>query len=233
MPILGSLEELWRRSLDLNTRYYGAIGRLTVDYLKELASTVSTLGTTQPTTGGHDAFGAQPPRPSHTHGAATSHTHGAQPSAAQSSTAGAMVLEGEIGSRVLGVFLVENHLKHEISARVIASAFIDESGRIVQPVLVFDPEAIVLGPGEQSLVRVAAVIDATLEPGVRYAGQFTIPELTGTRIPVVLRRRAGHEHRVIEVDDARADDATQPEATIRRRRRAKAKPAPRVGEREG
>jgi hypothetical protein len=226
MPILGSLEELWRRSLDLNTRYYGAIGRLTVDYLKDLASTVSTLGTPQPT-GGHNAVGAQAPR--------TTHTHGSTPSAApQTSTAGAMVLEGEIGSRALGVFLVENHLSHEVSAKVIASAFIDESGRMVRPVLVFDPETIALRPGEQSLARVTAVIDATLEPGVRYAGQFTIPELTGTRIPVVLRRRAGHEQGAVEAEtSARADDAAQPSVKTRRSQRAKAKPAPGVGEREG
>lgn len=179
MPDLSKLEELWRRSLDLNVRYYGAVGRLTADYFKDLASVLANLGTPQ------------------TQGAskASVNTEGSRAAAAaspapQSSAAASMVLEGEAGGRVLGVFMVENHLSQGISAKVVASPFADAAGRTVQPLMAFEPETIVLGPGEQLLVRVLAVIDETLEPDVRYLGQFTIPGLAGTRIPVVLRRRA-------------------------------------------
>jgi hypothetical protein len=34
------------------------------------------------------------------------------------------------------------------------------------------------------------VIDSSLEPGVRYRGEFSIPELRGTRIPVIVKRRS-------------------------------------------
>ena len=36
MANFGSLEEVWRQSLELNIRYYGALGRLTVNYYKDL-----------------------------------------------------------------------------------------------------------------------------------------------------------------------------------------------------
>ncbi len=176
MADLNKLEELWRRSLDLNVRYYGAVGRLTADYLKELASFISGGTATQPASGlsASPAAAAASPAPSQS---------------TQAQTAGAMVLEGEAGGRVLGVFMVENHLGQAINAKVSTSPFTDDEGRTAQPLLAFEPETVALGPGEQTLVRVVAVIDETLEPGSRYLGQFTIPGLAGTRIPVVLRRR--------------------------------------------
>lgn len=100
-----------------------------------------------------------------------------------------MVLEGEAGSSALGVFLVENRFGQEISACVVASAFTDEAGKQVQPDLKFDPEMLNLKPGEQLLVRVEATIDENLELEASYYGEFAVPELTGTRIRVVLRRR--------------------------------------------
>src|SRR5262249_121912 len=84
-----------------------------------------------------------------------------------------------------------NNLGHEVSARVKASAFSDADGRSVQPSFTFDPDLIVLAPAEQLLVRVMLLIDDSLEPEVRYRGEFTIPELPPTHIPIVLRRRPG------------------------------------------
>ena len=178
MSKLGSLEEVWRRSLDLNLRYYGALGRLTADYLKELVTAVSESQTPQPENGGSSTSQSGPSTPQ---------VEVSQPSRS-AKHAGAMVLEGEAGTSAVGVFLVENHLTRDISARVVASAFFAENGHEVRPVMLFDPETIALRSGEQSLVRVSTVIDETLDPEVRYSGHFTIPELVGTRIPVVLRR---------------------------------------------
>ena len=177
MSTFSSLEEIWRRSLDLNLRYYGAVGKLTADYVRDLAATFSEArkqqdptGTPTPPTG----TTAKPP------------TEHVAPGATK--PAGAMVLEGVSGSKVLGVFLVDNHLDRPISAKVVSSSFVSVDGREVSPTFVFDPETVVLGSREQALVRVVAFIDETMAPEVRYLGQLTIPELMGTPIPVVLRR---------------------------------------------
>jgi hypothetical protein len=159
--------EVIQRAMDLNLRYYGAIGQLTADYVKELMA----------------AFGDAKRL-----AADGGSTRAASPPSREASPA-AMVLEAEAGNSALGVFLVENQLPQDIQAQVIASAFTDSLGRSVHPSLVFDPATVTLGPKEQLLVRVSAMITDELEPGVRYQGELTIPALRGTRIPIVLRRR--------------------------------------------
>jgi hypothetical protein len=170
MAGLESFQELVRRSLELNVRYYSAIGRLTTDYVRDLLTTVSEVRA-QPS--------AAQPSPGVT----------ASPMPAPEAV---MILEGEAGSSAPGVFLVENNLSQEISACVVASVFTDEAGKQIQPAFKFDPEMINLKPGEQLLVRVEAAIDENLEPEASYYGAFAVPELTGTRIRVVLRRRLVH-----------------------------------------
>jgi hypothetical protein len=54
---------------------------------------------------------------------------------------------------------------------------------------------VILGPGEQAVVRVAAKLDDAFEPGVAYRGEITIPGVSERRIPVVLRRRMAGEPR--------------------------------------
>ena len=177
MSTFSSLEEIWRRSLDLNLRYYGAVGKLTADYVRDLAATFS------------EARKQQDPSGTPTPPTGTTVKPPTEPVAsAATKPAAAMVLEGVSGSKVLGVFLVDNHLDHPISAKVVSSSFVSVDGREVSPTLVFDPETVVLGSREQALVRVVAFIDETMAPEVRYLGQLTIPELMGTPIPVVLRR---------------------------------------------
>jgi hypothetical protein len=135
-----------------------------------------------------------------------------------------MLLEGEAGSRVPGVFLVENHMSREISARIVTSSFVDTKGREVRPVMLFEPETVVLGPGEQLLMRVVTVIDETLEPDVRYMGQFIIPELVGTRIPVALRRRSKQNTVGAQtLETAQASTDVKSKKKISRSRSAKAK----------
>lgn len=177
MSTFSSLEEIWRRSLDLNLRYYGAVGKLTADYVRDLAATFSEARKQQDPTGTPTPPAGTTAKPPAEHVAS-----------AATKSAGAMVLEGVSGSKVLGVFLVDNHLDRPISAKVVSSSFVSVDGREVSPTFVFDPETVVLGSREQALVRVVAFIDETMAPEVRYLGQLTIPELMGTPIPVVLRR---------------------------------------------
>jgi hypothetical protein len=167
-----SLEEAWRRAMDLNMRYYSAVGRLATEYWRELVSTIGDLG------GARAAAGAQ-----------TANAQAA--SQAPSSSAGTIVLEAEAGSQAIGVFLVQNHLDHRITAKVQPSAFVDESGNEAHPTFEFDPEVITLDPKEQMLVHARATIDRAMKAGESYRGELVIPDLAGTRIPVVLRRRPG------------------------------------------
>jgi hypothetical protein len=169
-------EELWRRALELNIRYYSSLGKLTVEYLSDLAGAMSAQ-----TASRAETQGAPPPGPQASPAAAP-----AKPAAAEA----VMMLEGEAGSTALGVFLVGNSFPNEVTATISSSPMTDESGRQAKVAFVFDPPVIALRPGEQLLVRASAVIDSSLEPGVRYRGEFSIPELRGTRIPVIIKRRS-------------------------------------------
>ena len=170
-----AIDDAVRKAIDLNVRFYSSLGRLTVDYWRELFTAV--VEPIRATTPFAHAAAANPMR-----AAATS-------SDAAGSKPAAMVIEGEPGSVGVGVFLVENHFNTEIDSNVVASFFKDPSGFVVQPAFTFDPPRVVLKPGEQILVRVSTTISPELALGTRYTGEFVVPGLKGTAIPVVLRSR--------------------------------------------
>jgi hypothetical protein len=165
------LDDAIRKAIDLNVRYYSSLGRLTVDYWTELLSAVVT-----------------PAKPAGSSGQFTAAVHTAQSATpATVAKAAAMVMEAASGSVAQGVFMVENHLNSEVDSVVVASFFKDPSGNAIQPQFTFDPPRIALKPGEQILVRVLTTIGADLEADTRYSGEFAVPGLKGTSIPVVLR----------------------------------------------
>ena len=174
------VDELIKRAVDLNVRYYSGMGQLMATYVKDLVMTFSDLASTQ--------MKAQP-RPQ------------ARPPVPQTQQSPVMVLETELGKDAMGVFLVENHLDHSISTRVVPSSFFDAARNEVRPSFVFDPEAVSLRSGEQVLVRVSVRIDDTFAPDVPYQGSFSIPQLTGSTVRIVLRRRSA------------APETTTPEAS--------------------
>jgi hypothetical protein len=163
-----NFDDLFRRALDLNLRYYGALGRLAADYLRDAAAAFSELGGLTQTPSATPRSG--PGQASH--------------------TGPVMVLEAEAGGTAMGVFLVENQLPHEVNAAMVSSSFTSASGRQARIPLVFDPPRVSLKPGEQILVRIQATLTEDLEPDVRYSGEITVPELRGTRIPTIIRRRS-------------------------------------------
>jgi hypothetical protein len=164
------LEQIWRRALEANARYYEALGQVTTEYLKAL---VGVLGDVKlPASLAGRAAAPVPP-------AAT------PPAPAPS----AMVLEAPAGQPAVGAFMVQNRLGQRVAAPVVTSAFLDPSGVEVRPALAFEPDVVSLESGEQVLVRVTATIDERLEPGVGYRGEVTVPGLSGDRIALVLRRR--------------------------------------------
>jgi hypothetical protein len=165
--------ELLRRAVDANLQYYTALGRLTIEYLEALGAIARRVEVPLPlgTATVAPAPAPAPPPPPR--------------------APAAMVLEAEAGGTAVGVFLVENLLAEKVSAPVSASSFSAPDGREVTPALAFDPEVVVLDRGEQILVRVATRIEADLEPDISYRGELTVPGIVGTKVPIVLRRRAG------------------------------------------
>jgi hypothetical protein len=147
-------------------RYYGRLGTLTLDLAQTL---VPSLGELRPSL----RLSPEPPA-----------EPDASPPGGQT-----IVIEAAAGRSGLGVFMVENTTADSVSAPVGVSAFTDPAGREVTPKVRFSPEVVALDPGDQVLVQVAASVDGTLEPGVRYAAEISIPQLSGARIPLVVRRR--------------------------------------------
>ncbi len=168
---------MWRRVFQANLRYYEAVGRLSVDYVRAVAGAVGSLGAGLPASAAAATRRAAPPVP---------------PPAAGAS-APALVLEAEAGKRAEGAFIVENLLSEGMSSPVVASAFASEEGRELRPRLAFDPEVVVLDPGEQVLVRVVATIDEALEAGVGYRGEVTVPGLVSRGLSILVRRLAAKE----------------------------------------
>lgn len=166
MPERAGLFGVWREGVSASLRSYRLIGRLTVDW----------IGTVAPALGG---LGARRPAPDR-----------AAPSSAGDVSGPAIVVEAEAGKRGQGVFLVENRSARSVSAPVILSPLVDRQGRQVHASVRFRPGVITLDPGEQVLVQVTAAVDETLEPRVGYRGEISVPELSGTRIPIVVRRRS-------------------------------------------
>jgi hypothetical protein len=157
------LEEIVRRAIDSHLRFVASVGRLTVDSVREFM----------------DPSGAKAPQPQ-TSAQAASAAPGSVPS---------MVLEAEAGKTAVGVFLVENSLPDHVDAAIVASSLLDPNGASHELTFVFDPPTISLDPREQVLVRVSALLPETLQPAIAYSGSISIPELKGTSVPVIVRRR--------------------------------------------
>ncbi len=170
--------------MEANLAYYQGLAHLGLGYLKSLADIVGGVSSVPiQVRSGHEHSPAAP--------TGEAARQAAAPERATPPNSPAMVLEAEAGGEALGVFLVENRLDRKVSAPVTPSSFSDPSGRQVTPALRIDPEVMTLEPGEQMLVRVAARIADDLEPGISYRGEVTVPELSGGRVPLVLRRRVG------------------------------------------
>jgi hypothetical protein len=152
--------DVWRDAAEASLRYWGRLGRLTFESVAALVPLVAEL---RPT----DADAAAPPDATPT-----------------------IVVEAEAGQAGVGVFLLENTTPDELSVPVAVSPFRNADGHEVEPAVAFRPDAIRLDPGDQVVVQVAVVVDETLEPEVRYHAEISVPGLSATRIPIVVRRRA-------------------------------------------
>jgi hypothetical protein len=158
------LAEGWHAGVEAGLRYWGTLGRLAVESITALVPLVAEL---RPGGGAPVKIVEAPPVPK------------------------TILLEAEAGQSGMGVFIVENTTAEQLSIPVSASPFHDPRGREVHPAIAFRPDVITLDPGDQQVVQVAAAVDETLEPDVRYHALISVPGLSATRIPIVLRRRPG------------------------------------------
>jgi hypothetical protein len=109
-----------------------------------------------------------------------------QPQGARS----AILLEGPTGSKPTAFFLIENHLAHEVMARVEITPLATRSGRKLRSKLQFDKREIALAAGQQVVARIGAPITTKLVLGEQYTGEIRVQGIPGASVPVVLRRIA-------------------------------------------
>ena len=172
-----SLEQLFRRAVDAQLEYYRSVGQLSVEFARAAFGVVRADRATPtlrvPVTPVVEA--AQPALPA---------------------AAPVLALEAEEGSWAVGMFVVENSTGSRVSAPVELPVLADDEGRRVHGAVRFEPEVIALQPGEQTLVQIGVEVTRGLRRGVDYRGTVRVPGLTGTSIPVVVRRVAAARSRV-------------------------------------
>jgi hypothetical protein len=155
------LADVWRDAVEAGLRYWGRLGRLAVEGVAVFVPAVAEL------------------RPE---------LQRDSPRAREASGPKTILVEAEAGTYGVGVFLLENTTAERLSIPVSVSPFVGEAGE-VQPAVTFRPDLITLDPGDQQVVQVAVAVDETLEPDVRYGAEISVPGLSATRIPIVVRRR--------------------------------------------
>jgi len=153
------LNEMMKRAVQANAKFYKGWMDLTLEYVRGMAAILS----------------GDPHEPS--------------PTTEMDAGGGALVLEGEAGRAVSGSFLVSNDLDRALSCDFVASDFVDPSGTRVDLNPTFEPTRLDLRPGEQRVVQATVMVHDKLAPGVGYAGEFSIKGLDGFAVAVVVRRQ--------------------------------------------
>jgi hypothetical protein len=148
-----------------------------------------------------------------------------QPQAAQS----AILLEGAAGSKPTALFLLENHLSHEVSASVEITPLMTPSGRKLKSKLQIEKREIVLAPGQQVVARISAPITSKFVTGEKYTGEIRVHGIPGASVPLVLRRtpEAKQVQRRRRLTTVVAADSGKKTKSSRPRRRATQKTASR------
>jgi hypothetical protein len=162
------MQTILRKSLQLHLQFVSAVGRVAADHIKQFIQVLEQEragGATEPAGPAHaSASAAAPSLPS-------------------------LLLEGEAGASVAGVFMLENHLPAPVEAKTIASPLRNPAGEARILDFRFDPSSIVLQPGEKALIRVMVSISEDLAPDMPYIGLLSVPEIRGAAVPVEVRRR--------------------------------------------
>ncbi len=100
----------------------------------------------------------------------------------------AVLLEGAAGSKPIALFVLANHLPHEVEASVEITPLMTPSGRKLKSTLQFDKRTIVLAAGQQVVAKITAPITTKLVRGERYTGEIRVRGIPGATVPLELRR---------------------------------------------
>jgi hypothetical protein len=176
-----SFEQIATQVVELNLRYYRALGSATVDYVRSLFAFVSDRSPAVRNVAARARQAAGNVAASATTPAATATT--AQPSSV-------VVLEAAAGEEAAGGFIVNNHLARRVSAAFRVSPLLGPNGEPFDGSLQMHPEMLTLDPGMQTVVRLSVMIPPAISPGTDYRGTISIPGLADAPIDVIVRRRA-------------------------------------------
>jgi hypothetical protein len=102
----------------------------------------------------------------------------------------AILLEGKAGTKATALFVLENHLPHEVSAHIEITPMVTPSGRKLRSALHFDSRELVLASGQKVVARVSAPISRNLIAGEQYMGEIRVQGIPGASIPLILCRAA-------------------------------------------
>jgi hypothetical protein len=175
------LTKVLGRALDANLRYTAVLNELAIRTFDLLVSAVSEIGPQMfSATTTTQEVGSSPAPP----------TMPNVPSPAP------ILLEGEIGRRAFGLFVVENNLPQEISTSFEVGPLVDPDGRQIKSVLKFEPRVLKLAPHERVVAKVSAHISRRFAAGVRYQGEIRVPGMPSARIPIVVRRGSSRNSKV-------------------------------------
>lgn len=181
----GSFEQIATQVVELNLRYYRALGAATMDYVRSM---LTFVGDRSPIIREATTRARQ---------AATSVARATTPTATTATAspapvhaASAVVLEAAAGEEAAGGFVVNNHLPRRVSAAFRVSPFLGPRGEPFHGALTIDPPMLTLEPGMQAVVRISATIPASMPPGVDYRGTISVPGLADAPIDLIIRRRA-------------------------------------------
>jgi hypothetical protein len=168
------IEDVMRRAFDANLRYWESVGRAATTYVE----TVTKIWQDAPMSWKPGAMAWTPSRsPSVT--PPTAHD------------CAALVLENVAGAQARTVLMISNDLAREAEASVLISPLRGPDGRFVSVDVAAMPETLTLAAGARVPVTLTAAITDALHEGVDYHGEVTVPGLSVTGVPIVVRRRAG------------------------------------------
>jgi hypothetical protein len=197
--------------LDVNARYCSILGNVAASFLRDLAGTLEGpwRNPEEPRSVGDRSNFVE--RGNYVPDVARHHEPVSPPGQAvavvpEPAAQATILLDAEAGHTAIGVFMVGNHLNHEILVHPQVSPFYEPPGTTSLPRVAFEPDMVRLAPRERVLIRISATVDRSLQPDVRYRCEVSVPSLDASRIPVVVRRRSDRVNNNVEINRASAPE---------------------------
>lgn len=215
---LRSLNEIVKRTAEVNLTYYKGFLQLATEYVRGLGSVVGALRSEVPFAAHKTASTTAASRP-----AAATPTNPAPAQACQGEAQ--LVLEGEPGGVAHGAFKLTNTLGKPVTAVVSATPVVDRSGASVKVPIAVTPAQLRLDPGESRAVAVAAELPATMAMEDKFSAMLEVPGLSAEGIGVVIRRKIVTKAQACPAGTALQDNPSQaPSVPQPGKARAKRKP---------